>query len=113
MGGEPDFYNNFTDDEKALIVKTKCENKDNSKYFTKGGNDTEDYIFLLSLDEAEAVDKSIRDASTWWWWLRSPGNSQERAAIFDGGLLKDNGSNVYCEYGVRPALNLDFSKISE
>ena len=35
-----DFYNEFTFDEQTLIAKTKCVNKDNSEYGTKGGNDT-------------------------------------------------------------------------
>ena len=76
------FYNGFTDDEKAMIAKTKCENNHNSEYFTKGGNDTEDYIFLLSLDEAEAVDKSIRAIDS-WWWLRSPGHLLKLSIILD------------------------------
>ncbi len=108
-----DFYNGFTDDEKTMIAKTKCENKHNSEYFTKGGNDTEDYIFLLSLDEAEAVDKSIRDAST-SWWLRSPGNDQDYAASVNyDGSLDHYGGIVGRKYGVRPALTIDLSKISE
>ena len=50
-----DFYNGFKKEEKALIAQTECENKNNSKYGTNGGNDTEDYIFLLRLVVVAAV----------------------------------------------------------
>ena len=46
------FYNTFTGEEKALIEKTHNINPDNSEYGTPGGNDTDDYIFQLSVEEA-------------------------------------------------------------
>ncbi|MGN0618145.1 MAG: DUF6273 domain-containing protein [Ruminiclostridium sp.] len=54
-----DFYNSFSDKERQLIMPVKNENPDNPWDFsqqggcaaTEGGKDTEDYIFLLSLDE--------------------------------------------------------------
>ncbi|MCM1530360.1 MAG: DUF6273 domain-containing protein [Alistipes sp.] len=103
-----DFYNQFSDEEKAMIVKTKNKNSDNSEYGTDGGNDTEDYIYLLSLDEAGQVNKNIRSIGS-WWWLRSPGYYQSRAAgVRSDGSLDTRGSHVDYEYGVRPALNLKF-----
>ena len=48
-----DFYNTFTPEEQARILETHLENPDNEEYETKGGNDTDDKVFLLSLDEAE------------------------------------------------------------
>lgn len=41
----------FSSAEAAVIAKTTLVNNDNSLYETKGGNDTQDKIFLLSLDE--------------------------------------------------------------
>lgn len=47
-----DFYNNtFTDGEMEQICLTHISNNDNQYYKTDGGNDTEDKIFVLSLDE--------------------------------------------------------------
>jgi hypothetical protein len=47
-----DFYNTaFTPEEQAMINTTTVVNADNSYYGTSGGNDTEDKIFCLSIDE--------------------------------------------------------------
>jgi len=103
-----DFYNEFNDDEKAMIEKTHNSNPDNSKYSTDGGSDTDDYVFLLSLDEAEKVDENIRATGS-WWWLRSPGDNQSHAAVvYSDGSLSPIGHDVNIENGVRPALNLKF-----
>jgi hypothetical protein len=45
------FYKAFGEDVRARIVQTHNENKDNQWYGTPGGEDTDDYIFLLSLEE--------------------------------------------------------------
>ncbi len=105
-----DFYSSFTDEEKAKIAKTTVVNSDNKKYGTKGGNDTTDKIFLLSIDEAEKLfaNDATRAVGS-WWWLRSPGCFQDYAAsVYDSGLLIHDGSYVRHESGVRPALNLKF-----
>lgn len=41
----------FSASEKAAIVKSKLKNPDNDKTEIDGGNDTEDYVFLLSQQE--------------------------------------------------------------
>ncbi len=47
-----DFYNQvFSPFEKIHIEKTKVINKDNPRKGTEGGKDTEDKLFLLSLEE--------------------------------------------------------------
>ncbi|MDR0220034.1 MAG: CAP domain-containing protein [Lachnospiraceae bacterium] len=45
------FYKFFSESEQAQIVKTRVSNKDNQWYGAPGGNDTDDYIFLLSIEE--------------------------------------------------------------
>lgn len=103
-----DFYNEFSEEEKAYIAKTKLSNPDNAEYGTDGGNDTEDYIYLLSIDEAESLSEDIRAIGS-WWWLRSPGYDQYYAAeVRSGGSLNAVGDIVNHENGVRPALNLKF-----
>lgn len=47
-----EFYNSaFTQSEKSGILLTHNTNPDNPTYGTYGGADTDDYVFLLSLDE--------------------------------------------------------------
>ena len=105
-----DFYNSFSADDKAKIVKTSITNPNNPNYGTNGGNNTEDYIYLLSIDEANALSDTIRaNSSGCWWWLRSPGdNSYCAAFVLEGGFVSAHGGNVDGEAGVRPALNLEF-----
>lgn len=117
--------------EQELIAETKVKNPNNNKFKTKGGNDTQDKIFLLSIDEAEKYftsdeasicvstvyaivnigyqDDGNRDC---WWWLRSPGRIQKYAAgVFVDGGIDDDGHDVdgglggdFIDGGVRPAL---------
>ena len=98
---EGDFYNDaFNDTEKNAIKTVTLSNKDNSKYNTSGGNDTNDKVFCLSEEEildkkygfisdpeqesdiriAEYTDYSLyvgefqkKFYSTPFWWLRTPG----------------------------------------
>ena len=47
-----DFYNEvFSEDEKSWIVLANIINSDNEYYGARGGNDTYDYVFCLSIDE--------------------------------------------------------------
>lgn len=49
-----DFINSaFSSNEQMAIKTTNLKNDDNPEYGTMGGNDTEDRIFLLSIDEAK------------------------------------------------------------
>lgn len=103
-----DFYKNaFTDSERARIVLSKITNPDNDVYVTEGGNDTEDRLFLLSLQEIDKYfpggrqkvsAKRIRitfDGNIACWWLRSPGfDSFDAATVgFEGDVL-DLGLSV-------------------
>ena len=114
------FLGTFTEEEKALIAKTHNINPANREYGTPGGNDTDDQIFLLSVDEAEALDAKVRKCGRWydlrnqWWWLRTPGaNTGYEAYVGAGGeknAIDLAGDIAGYEYGaVRPALNLCFT----
>ena len=106
----------------------------NNTYFEKwsgkkawGGNNTQDKIFLLSIDEAEKYFKDGKDdgkdreckptnyakkqgvytvSGNCYWWLRSPGRNQDSAAyVHYYGFMGGEGSNVICNnLAVRPAL---------
>ena len=123
LNGE--FYNSaFSIGEKSKIRSVTLSNPDNAKYGTKGGNDTTDGIFLLSIDEVTRYfgnDEArqckptsyaknygawvYEETGTTWWWLRSPGYSNHNAAyVYAVGLVDHNGDNVYRYDGaVRPA----------
>lgn len=109
-----EFYNSFSEEEKAMMVKTKLSNPDNAKYGTDGGNDTEDYIYLLSIEEAQGLSEEILKASTELWWMRSPGEDQRSASIVDidevdvVDVIGLFGLFVNAETGVRPVLDLKF-----
>jgi hypothetical protein len=121
LNGE--FYNSFSADDRARIAPTRNSNKDNQWRGTPGGNDTDDYIFLLSFEEEgedwwwinddqynEARRAYSLDGTASWWWLRSPGIYSDNAAlVYVDGIIGLNGHNVHIDGGVRPALwlNLD------
>ena len=112
------FYNTFTEEEKALIVKTHNVTPDSIEYGTDGGNDTYDYIYLLSVDEANALDNSVRKCGKWyelsyqWWWLRSPGvNTSYVTYVGKGkdGVIDSHGDIAGNNYGaVRPAIRVRY-----
>ena len=117
----------FSAAEQKKIVQTTVQNPDNSRYKTKGGNDTQDRVFLLSIDEAnkyfasngarmcagtayayaQGTDKA--NNGNCWWWLRSPGSDQDNAAyVSSGGYVGGLGYSVDYDYiAVRPAFWID------
>ncbi|MBR6088646.1 MAG: serine/threonine protein kinase [Anaerolineaceae bacterium] len=118
-----DFYNSaFSSEEKALILKVKNSSPDNADFWTAGGNDTEDRIFLLTSDEITGYfdEKYTRicggtyhaeqNGAGNWFWLRVPGSSGNRAAFVDaGGDIGSRGNKISSPGGVRPAFWLDLT----
>ena len=51
----------FTPEQREWLLKTSVENRANRAYGTDCGNDTEDYIFLLSNDEVFSSDTAARN----------------------------------------------------
>ena len=123
-----DFYTTaFNDIEQRKIADILVRTENNPKYGTTGENDTEDKVFLLSIEEAESFfinDKErialatkyaekagvvMDDERYAWWWLRSPGSGSSNAAVVNNfGWVYRYGSHVCYNYdGVRPALWLN------
>ena len=122
LNGE--FLNRFTSEERRRIVETRVINDDNPWFGTNGGQDTTDYVFLLSLDEVvryfgdsgQLGDQNHPDnyfggfndryndnriahmpnGAALWWWLRSPGfDSREATGVGENGdLLVMGGGHV-------------------
>ncbi|MCL1819151.1 MAG: DUF6273 domain-containing protein [Oscillospiraceae bacterium] len=134
LNGE--FFDSLPADERIKITETRVENNDNLRYETSGGSDTNDKIFLLSLEEvvryfgdsgqwenspesASTINdeyNSARTAATLTnsqsaWWLRTPGQRMSNRMSFvhipvDGTIIV-GGYSTGNVIGVRPALWLD------
>ena len=127
-----EFYNAaFNEAERAKIERTHVVNEDNPLYSTKGGNDTEDDVFLLSIAEAEryfrdSEDRQLKptkyaiangaytnpDNGNGWWWLRSPGYYQfEAAEVVSVGVIDGDGNYVNDDGDSdRPAIRINLGK---
>ncbi|MCL2234991.1 MAG: DUF6273 domain-containing protein [Defluviitaleaceae bacterium] len=98
------FLEGFDKKERSRIVATRN--------VTAGSEDTNDYVFLLSLEEARTTIKGNPDRSADYegkpstWWLRSPGRDQNRAImVYGDGHIYVRGTNVKDnDGGVRPVL---------
>ena len=126
-----EFYNSaFSNEEREQIMQVTNNNPDNPGFGTKGGNPTQDRLFLLSSDEAYkylptdasrqgnatkyAIAKGALVHETYgysWWWLRSPGTSGDSAIAviptgYPGALtyVDDTGAMV------RPAFWLNLAE---
>ena len=97
-----DFINSaFSATEKTMISSVKVSADKNPDYDTDAGNDTEDKVFLLSIEEANRYFKydserqcvsteyakangaytyEIDGASNCFWWLRSQGGYSNKSA---------------------------------
>jgi len=106
------FYNRFNNECKAQITARNLPNPDSSQYGTEGGNDTQDSIFLLNIDEVHKYFNSNSDrvanhaGKACWWWLRSPGYRGSYASYVRAvGYVDAHGDGVSdTDGGVRPAL---------
>jgi hypothetical protein len=129
-----EFYNKFNHDEKERIIPVVNRNPGNQWFNTKGGINTTDRIFLLSLEEVceyfgDSGENLINKGSQKWyiedenngkrqakygdafhWWrLRSPGYyGRTTASVSSNGNVYVRGNGVYGRPkdggGVRPAL---------
>ncbi len=115
----------FNDYEESVVMLSEVSNTRNPEYyFFDGGNDTQDKVFLLSIDEANQYLKfndegsaestpyakeqgvGIADNGKTPFWLRSPGGNPQSAALWGiYGTVEYGGLNGnYTTVGVRPAL---------
>ena len=115
----------FSAGEQALVAESDLTNPDNEGYGTSGGADTQDRVFLLSIDEvgqylptdeervclptAQAVANGAwtnSDTGACLWWLRSPGYASRYVAdVHSFGSVNSNGWFVANDdHAVRPAL---------
>ena len=124
--------NAFNTVEQKMIQSTNVTADRNPEYNTDPGNNTNDKVFLLSINEANKYFTSIEDKAceptdyavaqgaykaisngNCWWWLRSPGrNSYNTAYVYCDGDIYYRGSDVGdSDNAVRPALWIDLESI--
>lgn len=112
LNGE--FYDKFNTADKLRILPVLNKNLDNHWYGSEGGADTQDSIFLLSLEEvckyfgdslsklhnrgknqrywferkdennSNRIARIMGTEGICWWWLRSPGRLNLKAAYVHG-----------------------------
>ena len=89
------------------MLSSAVKTPDNPHYGSPGGAPTEDFLFLLSAEEASSLlrDDSARSLGC-WWWLRTPGfDGSFAAAVSPDGAVIRIGSFVDADdYAVRPAV---------
>ncbi len=93
----------FNEQERECILKTSVVNN--------AGPNTEDSVFLLSVDEAKSFFANKNDACC-QWWLRSRGFYGSHAAYVETeGYVSDFGKFVNNVYAVRPTIKLAFEHL--
>ncbi|GAA5786995.1 DUF6273 domain-containing protein [Chitiniphilus shinanonensis] len=122
LNGE--FHEKFSKADRSRILATNLHTPDNPWHGSPGGVDTQDKVFVLSIEEA--VCRYFGDSSAklqnrgknqnywfqrkdenndkrrstfagyeWWWWLRSPGRVSVKAAYIHGdGNIGIQGNNI-------------------
>jgi hypothetical protein len=86
-----EFFNKLSKTEQSKIVPVINKNPDNHWYGTKGGKDTNDSIFILSLEEVTCQyfgDSSSKlfnpGKKQRYWFERKDENNSKRMAKFEG-----------------------------
>ncbi|MBQ8858614.1 MAG: hypothetical protein IJ012_02355, partial [Clostridia bacterium] len=121
------YYEAFTDAERALIANSTVTASKNPAFGTNSGNATEDYVFLLrveqlnvyltklsgaaALTESAAAQGAFADGNGQaWWWLLTPGRTQTYATLVLGnGSFYAAGDSVNAaKYGVRPVIWIEY-----
>ncbi len=130
----------FTDEEEACVCASEIHTPNNPVYGTDGGEDTIDYLFLLSIEEVEKyfptdetrktqivpdVDMeqydlmpgthTLNTTDYYDWWLRSPGYKEAFFASVGrfGDIMVEGQWSSDEEVSVRPAMWVDLNKVKE
>ena len=123
----------FSAEEQKMIVETKVKADVNPSFTTDPGQDTGDFVFLLSIAEANKFfgsdearmcvpteyalshgafadeENKVDGKSACWWLLRTPGDHQFLITyVFGDGTVNDYGIMITSsDYAVRPAMWID------
>ena len=129
--------NAFTAQEQVAVLESLVENEDGAKG-SEAGADTYDKVYLLSI--YEVIDPDLGFPTDWKdkggtrvalnteytksrqaltntdmsgaWWLRTPGDANNAANVFNAGNVFVRGGSVdNFLFAVRPAMNIDTTKV--
>lgn len=124
----------FSAEEKGMIRLSEVFTPPNPSFpAVWGGFSTQDYVYLLSIQEADnlfsgnqarmcypteyAVSKgaAVDDGGTCWWWLRSPGNRDfGSAGVYSDGTVYQYGDDVNRTInGIRPVIRVSPEGVPE
>lgn len=100
----------FNDSMAEKILTVDITVPDNEEYNTKGGNATQDKLFLLNSEQAEnhkeLLSNYLRD-----WWLINPGSNQNTAQFVSYGEVMNSGYDVSSDnIFIRPAMWVSLEK---
>ena len=127
----------FTAQEQGAVLESLVVNEDGAKG-SEAGADTYDKVYLLSI--YEVIDPDLGFPTDWKdkggtrvalnteytrskraltdpdmagaWWLRTPGDANNAANVFNAGNVFVRGGSVdNFIFAVRPAMNIDTSKV--
>ena len=99
------FLESFTAADRAKILLVTNENPANPAFGTKGCSDTDDYVFCLSMEEAQSLMTEQQRKATGDRWLRSPGGTRNNTSfIYSDGTICEEGYGAYYYLSVRPAM---------
>lgn len=122
----------FCPAEALRIIPTRLRNDDNEATGARGGNETLDKVFLLSLSEADkylwsCLLKLEKTRARYHWWLRSPAecgawpafvmdwsdepDGEEFPLLCDGDGEHGDGCSV--DYGIRPAMCIELEEVDK
>ncbi len=131
------FDNAFTSQEQGAVLESLVVNEDGAKGSEAGAN-TYDRVYLLSI--YEVIDPDLGFTTEWKdkggpritlnteytkskgaltgadmsgaWWLRTPGDPKNAANVYNAGNVFVRGGSVNnFIFAVRPAMNIDTSKV--
>ena len=114
----------FSGEERQRIQKALLRQLENPKYRGKPGNDTEDYVFLLDIEDIEnlfwgqeeqichpteyAIGQGTFgnvDSGTAWWTRSLGKNPYSIVFVKNDGCIEYGGTFAICDFiGVRPAI---------
>lgn len=110
---------NDTQDKIFLLSESEIYTDAAKLYGFVSGNDKEDEacgvassVYAKAMGTCVCADVLDINIENCWWWLRTPGKYNTNAVKVcpHGGISYDVHM---CHYGVRPALNLDFTRMQD
>lgn len=82
----------FCEEEVANLIYTVVITSDNMKYNTKGGNETQDKLYILSSDDVLKYESVLSIMVTKSSWLRSSGGLQCAVSVYNGKDVNSYGN---------------------